>query len=72
MSDLFLAVLTSFQGSYTSYLKSIKFPKKNINPCSSYSSKCAREVHSKTTYLPISRKPDIGFLRELDNFKSMV
>ena len=27
------------------------------------------KVHSKTARLPISRKPDIGFLRELDTFK---
>ena len=55
-----------------SYLKSIKFPKKNINLCWSYSSECVREVYSKTARLPISRKPDIGFLRELNTFKSMV
>ena len=42
-----------------SYLKSIKFPKKNINLCLSYSFECVHEVHSKTAHLPISRKPDI-------------
>ena len=31
-----------------------------------------REVHLKTACLPISRKPEVGFLRELDIFKSMV
>ena len=55
-----------------SFLKSIKFPKKNINLCWSYSSECVREVHSKTARLPISRKPDVAFLREFDTFKSIV
>ena len=55
-----------------SYLRSIKFTKKNINLCSSCSSECVCEVHSKTARLPISTKPDIGFLRELDIFKSVV
>ena len=55
-----------------SYLKSIKFPKKNINLCRSFSSECVREMHSKTSRLPLCRKPDIGFLRELEIFKSMV
>ena len=27
-----------------------------------------REVHLKTTRFPISRKPEVGFLRELDTF----
>ena len=34
-----------------------------------------REVHSKTTHLPVSRKsiskPDVGFLREFDTFKML-
>ena len=30
-----------------------------------------REVHSKTARLPISRKPDVAFLREFDTFKSI-
>ena len=52
----------------------IYFLKKNINVCWSYSSKCVREVHLKTARLPIhvSRKPEVGFLKELDTFKSMV
>ena len=54
------------------YLKTIKFPKKNINLCWSYFSECVREVHLKTTCLPISRKPDFSFLRELDTIKNMV
>ena len=54
------------------FLKSIKFPKKNINLCCSYSSECVRKVHSKTARLPTSRKPDVAFLREFDTFKSIV
>ena len=27
-----------------------------------------REVHLKSARLPISRKPEVGFLRELDTF----
>ena len=54
-----------------SNLKSIKYPKK-ISTCVGYSSKCVCEVHLKTTRLPISRKPDFGFLRERDNFRSIV
>ena len=55
-----------------SYLKNIKFSKKNINSCWSYSSECVHEVYLKTARLPISGKPDVGFLKELDAFKSMV
>ena len=55
-----------------SHLKSIKFPRKNINLCCSYSLECVCKVHLKTARLPISGKLDIGFLRELDTFKSIV
>ena len=36
--------------------------------CESYSSECVCEVHLKTARFPISRKPEVGFLRELDTF----
>ena len=54
-----------------SYLK-VSSSLRKILTCVGYSSKCVCEVHSKTLCLPISKKLDIGFLREPDTFKSMV
>ena len=48
-----------------SYLKSIKFPKKNINLCLSYSSGCVREVHSKPLVCLYLENQSLVFLGNL-------
>ena len=52
--------------------KKYQIPKEKYQPVLKLFSECVREVHSKTARLPISRKPDVGFLREFDTFKSII